>query len=261
MLTGLETIAVELAKFDYIQFDELSHTYRVDNKELISVTTLIHQFQKEFASDYWAERKALERGVERQVVLDEWAAKATQAQLRGTSFHEYMERNLNKLELLEHPLHLVPLKPLADKFLADIQGKMIAIKSEFRVGDNLLAIAGTVDQLFFNLKSQQLEIWDWKSNSKFNSASRYTLINGLEHLADCEHVVYSLQLLLYRHLLVTNSKLKIGGCYIAWFNENNSNYKIYPVLNLQAEVELIYKQRFLTLRGKNSPASTGLKLE
>ena len=87
-----------------------------------------------------------------------------------------------------------------------------------------------------------LEIWDWKSNAKINNESRYKLINGLEHMDDCELSIYSLQLQLYKHLLMRNTELRIGNCYIAWFNETNDDYKIIKTLDVNAEIEIICKR-------------------
>ena len=244
-----ENIEQELAKFNQINFDAQSHSYTVDSQALISVTSLLGQYKKPFDTQYWAQIKATQRDVALQIVLDEWETKAQQSQIRGNALHHYLEMSLTPTvdgEKICANDYQSPLKNLADKFLNDIQGKMTAIKSEFRVGDLDLRIAGTVDQLFFNHKSQQLEIWDWKSNQKIAQESRYSLIGGLEHLADCELTVYSLQLEMYRYLLRHNCQLQLGNCYIAWFNENNSDYKVFKTLDLSTEIAMICQQRRLS---------------
>ena len=45
-----------------IRFDEAKHDYFIDGKKVkFSVTEIIDKFFPEFDSDYWAERKAIEK--------------------------------------------------------------------------------------------------------------------------------------------------------------------------------------------------------
>ena len=234
----------ELSKFDAIQFEPSNHVYTLNKKILSSVTSVLSKFKQPFDQNYWAPITAQKRNVSVELILNEWHEKAELSRNRGNMLHKYMELNLSQRTVTEDissSVFLSPLKEMADKFIKDIAERMTAIKSEFIVGDAKVGIAGTIDQLFYNHKSGMLEIWDWKSNSKMNNESQYKLINGLEHLDDCELSIYSLQLQLYRSLLMRNTKLKIGGCYIVWFNEINDDYKIIKVLDLDTEIDVIYK--------------------
>ena len=49
--------------FNDIKFYDEPHKYFVNNKELISVTTLIHKYQEKFDEDYWSEYKANEHNI------------------------------------------------------------------------------------------------------------------------------------------------------------------------------------------------------
>ncbi len=244
------TIISELNKFAQIDFNKELHQYSLGSSSLTSVTKLLSNFKKPFEAEYWAKLKAQETGKDFSQIIAEWNAKRDTAQLRGSNFHRYIESRLNNINLEQNSEadsnlldceHLKLLRPLADKFCCDIEGKMEPIVSEFIIGNVNLGVAGTIDQLFFNYKSRQLEIWDWKTNANFNLNSRYRLINGLEHLEDCELILYSLQLQLYRRILSDTTSLQIGNCYLAWFNEKNLNYKIYRALDLSKEVDLILK--------------------
>ena len=52
-------------------------------------------------------------------------------------------------------------------------GKLIPVRAEVVVGDEDWGVTGMIDQLFYNEKSQKLEIWDWKTNKDIKK-----LING-----------------------------------------------------------------------------------
>jgi thymidylate synthase (FAD) len=49
--------------FNHIKYYDDKHKYFIGNKELISTTTFIGKFKKPFNKDFWATKKAIEKGV------------------------------------------------------------------------------------------------------------------------------------------------------------------------------------------------------
>jgi len=135
-----------------------------------------------------------------------------------------------------------------DKFLADIRGKMIPIKSELVIGSPKYMVCGMVDQLFYNLKSGQFEIWDWKTNTKFDTESKYPLMAPCAHLSQSKLDEYSLQLGCYKLMFQEMTGIEIGNCYLCWFSEDQPTYKVFKCKDLQNEVVTILNQ----FGGKNA---------
>jgi ATP-dependent exoDNAse (exonuclease V) beta subunit len=98
-----------------------------------------------------------------------------------------------------------------------------------------------LDCLFWNKKSQWLEIWDYKTNKEIKTSNNYgnKMLHPISHLDECEMNTYSLQLGLYKHIIEKNTNLKIGNCYLIWINENIDNYKVYKCKDLHAELKLM----------------------
>ena len=108
------------------------------------------------------------------------------------------------------------------------------------VGDSELGLCGMVDQLFWNEKSGELEIWDWKTNKEIKEKNKWQQFKSpLSHLDVCELNTYSLQLSLYKHIIEKNTNLKLCSSYIVWLNENNDTYKVFKCNDFEKEVKSI----------------------
>ena len=107
------------------------------------------------------------------------------------------------------------------------------------MNDSDFDICGMIDQLFYNKKSGMLELWDWKTNEKIDTESKYKLLSPISHISQAKLDVYSLQLSLYKLIVQKNTNLKLGDSYLVWFNESNDSYKIYKCHDYQNEVKLM----------------------
>ena len=99
----------------------------------------------------------------------------------------------------------------------------IEIHSEVRIYSKELKIAGTIDILAHDKRTDMYEIIDWKTGKSISTTS----FNGkmgthpiTSHLMDCKFVHYSMQLSLYRYLLEEYYGLNISNQLIAHLNEN-----------------------------------------
>jgi ATP-dependent exoDNAse (exonuclease V) beta subunit len=241
----------ELNKFNNIVYHDEPHEYYINGKKAVSVTKLLHKLEKPFDSKYWSTRKAEERGCSPEEILAEWKLKADIACEKGHSIHAYIENRLAN-KVFPYPEKKIkamfegqdPVKPrydkivkLIEKFNSDISNRLISVKSELVVGDEDYLICGMIDQLFYNKKSGMLEIWDWKSNTELTTESNYNFQYPLNHLSNSKLDTYSLQLNTYKHIIEKNTNLKLGNCYLVWFNEENEDYKVIPCKDYMPEVD------------------------
>jgi ATP-dependent exoDNAse (exonuclease V) beta subunit len=246
----MDTI-LELAKFNNIKYYDKSHKYYIGDKELVSATTFIGKFKPKFDTDGMAESYAAKRGLKVEDVKNDWDFKRDFSTVKGSALHNYAENWWNNkvfpydestsikmwgIDPVKEPLG--KCIKLFHKFHADASENLIPVKMELVVGDEELGIAGMVDCLFWNKKTQELQIWDYKTNKEIktsNSFSQY-FDKPISHLDVCELNTYSLQLSLYKYIIEKNTGLKIGGTYLIWINEVNDNYKVIKCKDLTAEI-------------------------
>lgn len=239
-------ILVELDKFNNVVFHDDTHSYYIGDKTLTSTTTLIKQFVKPFDTEGHSQRYALKNGLSVEEVLAEWDFKRESSASKGTELHKYAELKFasKAYNPSEEDLPL-KLREMADKFHSDSIGRLIPIRSELVIGDTELLIGGMIDQLFYNVKADEIQIWDYKTNKEINTYSKYKskMTNGLNHLQECEYNTYSLQLAIYKKIIERNTGLKLGDSYICWINENNETYKTFKMANMTNEVDFIFNQK------------------
>jgi hypothetical protein len=190
----------------------------------------------------YSKPKPLEECVSEEDIKKLWKYKNNHATYEGSTLHDYIENYLSnkiKPEAKISPEGLVfdeiketyeVMKSYFHNFYEDTvaKGKLIPVRSELVIGDRDLMLCGMVDQLFWNVRHQCLQIWDWKTNTILNMKNDYgkKMKGCLWMLDECEFNTYSLQLSIYKKIIERNTNLKLGGCHLVWFNEENPNYKI-----------------------------------
>jgi len=256
-------VPVELfTSFNEISFIDDIHKYYINNKELISVTTLIHKYQEEFDVEYWSEYKGNELGIKPEIIKRAWTFINNKGTIKGSAIHDYAE-NLFQNKIYKYPKDLVlnkfgfdPVwneyvitKNHVDKFYNDVQGKLIPIRTEMVVYDKQSLIGGMLDILFFNVRWNCFQIYDWKTNKKFTKECKdRRLINDLFVLEDSDLVIYSLQLSLYKYIIEKNTGIKLGKSYVVWFSHNNPTYEIIETIDMSYYVKLIITNRINDLK-------------
>lgn len=265
--TGIP-IPIELfTNFNKIKFHDDIHKYFIGDKNLISVTTVLHKYQEEFDSYYWSNAKKDELGMTQEEVLAYWKALNIKSQIKGSAVHNYAELlfnnkiykyddelTLQKLGVENHNIlvsrgektikeEFEIVKTYVDNFYNDSFGKLIPIKTEFVVFDEEWELAGMMDILFWNVKKQCFQIWDYKTNKEINLNSKYNkkLKHLFSDLDDCEYSIYCLQLSTYKRILERNTSIKIDGMYLVWLNEINDNYKIIEVKDESFRIDMLFQ--------------------
>lgn len=243
--------------FNDITFYDVPHKYFLNGKELISVTTLIHEYQEEFDEEYWADFKGNQHNLASYLVKRAWNFINRKGTIKGSAIHDYAE-NMFQNKVFEYPLQTILLefgfdpviteyqttKKHVDKFYNDVHGKLIPIKTEFVVYDKESLIGGMLDMLFYNVKAGEFQIWDWKTNKKFDKENKGRhLLNELSLIEDCDFELYSLQLELYKQIIERNTGIKLGKSYIVWFSHNNESYEVIEAKNRKYYIDIIINER------------------
>jgi hypothetical protein len=205
----------------------------------------------------YSKPKPLNECITEEQVIAEWKYKNHHATFEGSTLHDFIENYMTnrifpfptispegiKFEEIEETFDVMKNQFL--KFYKDTvaQDKLIPVKNELVIGDPELNITGMVDQLFWNNRHKCLQIWDWKTNTKLNMENPFgkKMLYNLSELDACEFNTYSLQLSVYKKIIERNTNLKLGDCFIVWFNENNPGYRIIKCIDYGGLVEDMFK--------------------
>jgi len=245
---------------DVTYFDE-PHKYYVDGQELVSVTTVLHRYQEEFQEDYWSNYKADEYTLTQREVLRAWEFINKKGTMKGSAIHDYAEMLfLNKVfpypkELILDEFGFDPVLPEyeitkkhVDNFYNKVKGRLIPIRTEMIVYDKESLIGGMLDILFYNVKTKEFQIWDWKTNKKFEMVMKSRHFQGkLQLLEDSDLEIYSLQLAMYKHIIEKNTGIKLGKSYVVWFSHNNDNYEIIETIDREYYAKMVIAERIAEL--------------
>lgn len=199
---------------DFVAFDAKEHKYTdtLTGTELTNVSRVRDSFKVPFDADYWAPRKAAERGVDTAVILKEWEDKKNEATARGNLVHTYISDVLTAaytpdfLDVLAHIPELPEQRAWRQWYITTMQVRGIIqpypAGVEVIIGDRELGIAGTIDAIF-TTSDGTLEVWDWKTGSKFETINKWNkyLLSPFNFLDECELSTYTLQVALYTLLL------------------------------------------------------------
>lgn len=253
----LEVPSKLFTTFNDVTYHDEPHKYYVDGKELISVTTILHRYQEEFEEDYWSQYKANEYNLTQREVLRGWEFINKKGTMKGSAIHDYAEHLfLNKV--FPYPKQWIldefgfdPVleeykitKKHVDNFYNDVRGKLIPVRTEMIVFDRESMIGGMLDILFYNVKMKQFQIWDWKTNKKFDMEMKSRHFHDeLMMLEDSDLEIYSLQLAMYKLIIEKNTGIKLGKSYVVWFSHNNDNYEIIETKDRSYYANLIMNKR------------------
>ncbi len=230
-------------KYKDVFFQEKGQKYYKYNKELISVTTILKNYQNKFDEDYWSKYKAKQLNQSQQQVLYNWEIKRLMGNTLGSFIHSYIENyRIRKLINLELPKALLSLPSprllslykykenllvQANKFLQDFN-KDNYICSELVVGNNL--IAGQIDYL------EKDRLIDFKADKEIKFNNSYQKMKGfLSHLDDCNWNKYCLQVSMYKLILELDGFIFSKPSLIIHFDRNKVDYTKYEIPYLKEE--------------------------
>ena len=266
----------KISKFNNIMFDEECHSYTINGIKMVSVTKVTGSVTPPFNAAVVSvncvekmKREAAAKGLPEPTITpkelaNQWAVTNLLARAKGSAVHKYLEVSLmNKVQ--RYPVDIVqaefakdfaknpdikfegdPVKPMYDacvahvnKFLSDIRGKMYPVKSELVIGSEKYSVCGMIDQIFYNPKSGGFEIWDWKTNSEFDTSSKFHLEAPCAHLEKCKFTEYSLQLHCYKKIFEEETGIPIKNLYLCWFSEKEPTYKVFKCMDVSNEASIL----------------------
>ena len=229
-------------KYNKIHFNEEQHSYRMDDDDYISVTSLIKQFYPSFdPTGELTAKCALKKGISPREMAEEWTRLGDIAKEKGTEIHLLAQEILEGTYTYPSPIKpeitakIRLLSPLCEQIKPDlIACEQIIYNQEFK-------IAGTIDLLTLD-EQGFIEISDWKSNRKPIQVDKYweMMLEPLNTLPANDYHKYALQLSLYRYLLECDG-FKCSTLRILHIKDKE--IEIMEIPYLKEEVEMILNER------------------
>ena len=247
---------------------ERRHDYYIDGDKnnITSVTTLIHHNFQPFDADaiiakilrgrrwksdqqyrYYQRTKA--------DILDEWEVNRVDASTRGTAMHLHIEQYLNNYPFKDDSVEFQQFLNFKNDY-----PNLTPFRTELVVFDEVYRIAGSLDMLYLDKDTGNLWIYDWKRSKEFKWSNKWQSGSGpLSHLDDCNIVLYSLQLNLYKRILETHYDVIVDGMCLVRCHPNLADYERVVVENMDAEIDSILDQRHKQLFPVESSASSPVR--
>lgn len=229
-----------------------------------SVYKVVNNYVKPFDTEGQAKRSAKKAGVPVEEILNQWEFARKWGSAKGIVVHNYIADALgfpqkdddalyDFLSMLdadqfsEFQTYIKNLENQAAEFLQE-NGHLEPVRTEFWLCDPEHGVRGVADQLMYNKKNDQLELYDWKTNKNFrfkpyNKWNPEMFLGSLSYLPKTDANFYGLQLNIYRSILEKYSILKVNACKIVWFNENNKKALTIGLPKMETEVQTILKER------------------
>lgn len=220
----------------HIRLEESTHTYRDYNgKAYKSVSTLIAKYKTPFDKEAIAAKTAARQGLTVEQVLAEWAKAAPY----GTAVHKQME---DFFFGADGPIDLIePYLPKLNQW----RSQDVEFYPETILYHPDAEIAGTADMLV--KRGDSWTILDWKTNKAIRKKGYKgkKMLYPFDHLDDCNHVHYSLQLSLYALMLGEPVK----NMNLVHIPRHQETLEVIPCLDLRQEAQGIINAQMVETVG------------
>ena len=241
----------KVSQDDEINFDTENHLYTYQGVEFKAVSTVISEFFPVFDQLYWAKRKARERGVSTQQIIEEWESKGNKSREIGTFLHSqienyYLGKPIDYIYDFEYNGEYVTDRESCNIQTREFQYfinfeqdfKIKPYRTEWRIYCKRLKIAGTID--FLTKDGDEYYMFDWKRSDKVYKDNPWQYgLGELSHLQDTTRNHYCIQQNLYRWILENEYNITIGNMYLVVLHPTFNNYKIIEVPRMDEEVYYI----------------------
>lgn len=213
-----------------IRLERESHTYILEDNENIeftSVTTFLSEFFEKFDSEKIANKLVNKVPKYAHLTAEELIAQWNEARDHGTKVHNEIEDYL--LENVK-PSEIKAINAI-DWLNKNCNSEEHLALSEKIVYSEELKLAGSIDLIIHNKKTNKYSLVDWKTNAKittnsFNGKSGTHRITS--DLEDCKYTLYALQLSLYRYILEEYYGLDIYRQFIVHLKDNETIAYLTP---------------------------------
>ena len=192
--------------YGWLTFKEDSHQYFDDEgKELQSTSKFIEQFKEPFKKHEMAQRVAKRDGLNKGDVLAAWEKKGALARALGTRVHLYAE---------QYPQLAIPScsreAAVLKWYTENIPGRFRFICAELRIGSKAWGIAGTIDLVLLDPKTNTIVLADWKTNAEIRNKAYNNLKQPFANWPQNSFTAYSLQLNTYASIIESTSGFHVS---------------------------------------------------
>lgn len=219
-----------------LKFYPKKHVYYYGRKRLKSVTTFVGEYFKPFNAREIARKlstfpnnKRLKHGV--RWFLREWKGTAE----HGTRVHQMIEAHIKfpDVTIVDEEARDVNKYTQGRAWLSKQEGHM---KTELKVYDETLGLAGTIDLVITN-NDGTVTLVDWKTSKTIHKKAYNKEIakEPIEHLEDTNYNKYSLQLSTYAYMLEHKYKTPVKDLIMVHLLEDN--FVEYKLPYLKEEVK------------------------
>ena len=178
-------------------FSEAAHTYTIEEtgERLASVTTVIKQFTPPFDAPVMAERMVKNKnekylGMTAGEIQKLWSDKARTASFEGTKIHAFAENfAIQGGEGFKNESHKVLKKCRQVRFVfRDVLSKLELVETEKLVFSETLGIAGQIDLMARDPKTNEYFILDYKTNARITGEDQAfgEFLPPIDHLKKCD---------------------------------------------------------------------------
>jgi len=234
-----------------IHFEVTEHKYLIDNNpDTISVSQLIDRFFPEFDSLSAAANLNVNHeyyGMDVFDIVNIWKENGLEKANLGTILHTEIENYYNKKEFNDTSPEFIYFQNFINKY-----PKMIPYRTEWRIFDENLMIAGTIDMVF-KKENDEYYMFDWKRSEKVvnnfgdkklsDPSHQYTkfAFGELSHLTDDSYNKYLLQQNIYRQILENKYGIKISSMNLLILHPTYDNYHLVNLPKLENEIKYIFE--------------------
>lgn len=220
-------------KFSKLDFDKVAHSYKLKERGLSSVSSLIKEYCEPFDSDKISYFIAKKRGITQQEVIAEWDELKNIAITKGNKTHDFGESYEHGVSQPETP-HEYALC----RFWSELPEELEHLLNELKMYSEEYLFAGTTDAIFLNTKTNKLVIVDYKTNKDlFKNYKKKLMLEPFGFLLDCPYNKYQLQLSFYQ-ILLEEIGYEVESRIIVWLLPDGS----YLTYNTEDLTELIRKE-------------------
>lgn len=211
-----------ISSFGDMSFEEKTHTYKLGGSFFTPVSNCISEFKTPFNSNIIAKAYAKKYGRTTEDVLKQWDDKKNNSCDLGTKTHLFGEKYFYNKELKPESKYEEGIV----KFWNNIPSHIIPIFPEVRVYSSKYKYAGTIDNLFFNERTEKIIETDYKTNADlYKNFKNQKMKKPYEFLLDMPFSHYELQLSYYQ-IPLEDIGLEVSDRYIIWLKPDGDYKKI-----------------------------------
>ena len=216
---------IEKAKevYNSLEFDELSHTYKISGEIYPSTSSLIKQFYKPFKANLIAGFVAKKQNKTKEQVLKEWQENNKKATDYGTLVHKYAEDYCLDSQGFKKDIKNENIPKSVIKFWEELPKYYELVFVELQMYSDEYKYAGTTDFILLDNRDNSLVIGDYKTNKDLFK-SYNNMLKPFELFKDSNYNKYQIQLSYYQ-ILLEQLGFKISNRMLVWLK--GDEYEIY----------------------------------